>query len=275
MTPAARSRRVVFVTGGSSGLGAEICNAFGRAGWCAFAGSRRATLVEGAHAAVRPIRCDVTAHVDVDRAVAEILETAGRLDAIICNAGINVSALAEELPEARARAILDTNFWGAVYGARAVLPQFRAQRAGTLVVIGSLAGMVSPPGEAYYAASKHAIRGFLESLQYEVSDFGIRVHLIEPGFIRTNLASAAAANTETLADYDPLRARVQAHWRGAIAGGLDASAVADCVVRVVARRTAPFRTRVGQDAVWVPRLKALLPSKMYFALTRRRFGLEG
>ena len=275
MTGDTEPQKVALVTGGSSGLGAQICDRLAQAGWTVYAGSRRGTLMDGAHPDVHPIRCDVTAHSELSQAVAEILQTQGHLDAIICNAGINVSALAEELPETRAQAILNTNFWGAVYGARATLPHFRAQRAGTILVIGSLAGMVSPPGEAYYAASKHGIRGFLESLQYEVAGFGIRVHLIEPGFIRTNLANASAPNTETLTDYDAVRARLQAHWQGAIAGGLEAKEVADRVVHVLEHPDAPFRMRIGRDAVWIPRLKALLPSRIFFALTRRRFGLEG
>lgn len=269
-----KTTRTVLVTGGSSGLGAAIAERLAATGWTVFASSRRGTLAAGSHASIRAMRCDVRRDGDMREAVAEIIAEEGRLDAIICNAGLNASGPAEELPADRARTIVETNFWGVVNGANAVLPHFRERREGAILVIGSLAGMVSPPGEAYYAASKHAVLGFLESVQYEVSRFGIRVRLVEPGFIRTNLADAAYPYAETIADYDGLREQLAKHWREAIAGGVTPEFVARRIEQVLDDPRSSFRTRVGRDAVWIPRLKALLPARLFFALARRRFGLE-
>lgn len=266
--------KTALVTGGSSGLGAAICECLAGNGWAVFAGSRRGVVAPNAHSSIQPLHCDVTSSDSMRAAVGAITGKHPFLDAIVCNAGINVSAIAEELPQDRARAILETNFWGVVNGVRAALPHFRIRRKGTILVIGSLAGMVSPPGEAYYAASKHAVRGFLESLQYEVSSFGVRVHLIEPGFIKTNLASASPPNTETIDDYDDVRTRLETHWHAAIAGGVTPEYVARRIQTVLDDPAAPFRVRVGRDAVWAPRWKSVLPARSFFALTRRRFGLE-
>lgn len=136
-----------------------------------------------------------------------------------------------------------------------------------------LAGIVAPPGEAYYAASKHGVRGFLESLQYEVSGFGIRVHLAEPGFIRTDLAAKQAPPDLVEPEYDALRRQLAGHWKHSIESGMRASDAARRIVDIVEKPGAPFRTRMGRDAVWIPRLKMLLPNSIFFALTRRWFGI--
>lgn len=274
MTRKNSSGRVVLVTGGSSGLGAAICDRLARSGWRVFAGSRRGTLIEGANPSITPLRCDVTSPHELAASVTDVITQAGSLDAIVCNAGVNVSAPAEELPDPRARTIVETNVWGVINGAKAALPHFRQRKTGVILAVGSLAGMVSPPGEAYYAASKHAVRGFLESLQYEVSGFGVRVRLVEPGFIKTNLAAASSPNEGTIKDYDHLRSQLEHHWHQAIEGGVTSDFAARKIQRVLENPNSAFRTRIGRDAIWVPRFKALLPEKVFFAIARRRFGLE-
>jgi NAD(P)-dependent dehydrogenase (short-subunit alcohol dehydrogenase family) len=117
------------------------------------------------------------------------------------------------------------------------------------------------------------VRGFLESLQYEVSGFGVRVHLIEPGFIRTDLATSTARDITAIADYDHLRARLESQWRESIARGMKREAVADRITWLLGNPRAPFRTRVGRDGIWVPRWKKIFPAKVFFAVARRRFGL--
>lgn len=267
-------RRTVLVTGGSAGLGAALVSELAAGGWTVYAASRRATLPADSPAGVQALRLDVCDRAAWEDVLNEVTARTGPLDALVCNAGVNVSAPVEELAEEQARAIVETNFWGVTHGVRAVLPGFRRQRRGVILVIGSLAGMVSPPGEAWYAASKHAVRGFLESLQYEVRGFGTRVHLVEPGFIRTDLARATPPRRETIADYDAMRRALDHHWRKAISGGMDPRAAAQRIALMLNDAGAPFRRRIGSDAHWVPRLKALLPTRVFFAAARRRFGLD-
>jgi short-subunit dehydrogenase len=119
---------------------------------------------------------------------------------LVNNAGINISGVFEELSAAQGRAIVDTNFHGVADTIRAFLPAMRERRPGTLLTIGSLAGLLAPPGEAFYAASKHALEGLHEALQHELHRFGIRVCLAEPGFIRTDLARSVSASEQTIAD---------------------------------------------------------------------------
>jgi short-subunit dehydrogenase len=145
---------------------------------------------------------------------------------------------------------------------------------GSILAVGSLAGIVAPPGEAYYAASKHGLRGFLESLRYEVGPQGVRVALVEPGFIRTDLAMNNAETQWTqMPEYDGLRAQLARHWQQAIAGGMLPEAVSRRIVDLIGQRDPPFRTRIGTTAIWVPRLKAVLPERIFFCIVARVFGI--
>jgi NAD(P)-dependent dehydrogenase (short-subunit alcohol dehydrogenase family) len=222
---------------------------------------------------IHPIGLDVTDPEGFDSTVAAVLARHGQLDAIILNAGINTPAPVEELSLARAQAIMNTNFWGVVHGVRAVLAHFRERRAGVITVIGSLAGIVTPPGEAIYAASKHALEGWLEGLQYEVSPFGVGVRLVEPGFIRTDLAAASEAHKGAISEYDGMRSHLTRQWGEHLKRGMSSNHVAERVAALTLMRKAPFRTRIGGEAVWVPRMKKILPESWFFAGTRRTFGL--
>ncbi len=267
------AERVAFVTGASAGLGAAICENLVRRGWTVIAASRRG-VANTQSPLVLPVSLDVTDSSAFDAAVRDVLTRYGRLDAIVLNAGVNTPAPIEELSLTRARAIMDTNFWGVVHGVRAALGHFRERRSGVITAVGSLAGIVTPPGEAIYAASKHALEGWMEGLQHEVSGFGIGVRLIEPGFIRTDLAAASAAHEGRIPEYDTVRDHLTRQWGEHLKTGMSADHVAERIVALTVARRAPFRTRIGTEAIWVPRMKKILPQTWFFAGTRRTFGLQ-
>jgi short-subunit dehydrogenase len=209
------------------------------------------------------------------RAIVDAAERQGRpISLLVANAGINASGVAEEMPLELGRAVFETNFWGVVHAARAVLPGMRQRRHGTILVTGSLAGLVAPPGEAYYAASKHALEGFLESLAHEVAPFGVEVRLAEPGFIQTELARSAPEVAGSIEDYAQMRAALLAHWQRSINGGMSATQMAQRMIEW-ALHGHGLRQRFGSDAIWVARLKRYLPEKAFTAGVRRRFGLRG
>lgn len=267
------SQRVAFVTGGSAGLGEAICERLVSRQWTVIAASRRG-VSNVRSPLIIPVSLDVTDAVAFDAAVRDVLTRYSRLDAIILNAGINTPAPIEELPLTHAHAIMDTNFWGVVHGVRAVLGHFRDNRGGVITVVGSLAGIVTPPGEAIYAASKHALEGWLEGLQYEISGFGIGVRLVEPGYIRTDLASASAAHQGTISAYDVIRDHLTRQWGENLKTGMGADHVAERIVALTVSKRAPFRTRIGAEAIWVPLMKRILPESWFFAGARRKFGLR-
>jgi NAD(P)-dependent dehydrogenase (short-subunit alcohol dehydrogenase family) len=268
-----RASKVALLTGASAGLGDALCARLVRRGWRVVAASRRGTSSQTSPL-VRPVTLDVTDAETFAACIRRTIEQEGRLDALILNAGINVPAPIEELPLDTARAIMETKFWGVVHGVNGALGHFRERREGTVLVVGSLAGLASIPGQAIYAASKYALEGWLEGLQYEVSRFGIRVRLAEPGYIRTELATSAERHEETIADYDDVRSQLFAQWSENLEKGMSPDSAAERLVRLLEARRAPFRTRIGSEAVWLPRMKALLPEAWFFAGARRAFGLN-
>jgi len=141
-------------------------------------------------------------------------------------AGINVNGVFEELSGAQTRAIIDTNFHGVADLLHGFLPAMRERRSGTVLTIGSLAGLLAPPGEAVYAASKHALEGLHESLHHELHRFGIRVCLAEPGFIAIDLARAATSPSLCIADCETLRLALHEHCTTSIAKGMPAERAA-------------------------------------------------
>lgn len=194
-----------LVTGASSGLGAAISQALAARGWYVLAASRSGSAEAGAGGLIQPIALDVAR----ERAVQDAVEATERrglpIDLLVANAGVHACGMVEETPVGFGRQVLDTNFWGVVHAVRAVLPGMRRRRRGTLAVTGSLAGLVASPAQAYYAASKHALEGFLEALWYEVAPFGVAVKLAEPGCIQTRLAAASPEIPGSIDDYAGMR----------------------------------------------------------------------
>ncbi|MBL8328694.1 MAG: SDR family NAD(P)-dependent oxidoreductase [Rubrivivax sp.] len=272
--PAARP--IALVTGGSSGLGAALCAELAGRGWHVLAASRRGTVpgaaLPGGAGLIEPLALDVCRQESISD-LARRLDHQGQMpELLVNNAGINISGVFEELSAAQSRAILDTNFHGVADCIRAFLPAMRARRRGTILTIGSLAGLLAPPGEACYAASKHALEGLHEALQHELHRFGIRLCLAEPGFIRTALAHSAAAPEYTVADYAALREVLRAHWTASVAGGMSAERAARDIVGWTLEGKG-LRRRFGDDARRLPWLKALLPESAFAAGLRRRFGI--
>ena len=132
--------------------------------------------------------------------------------------------------------------------------------------MGSVAGFLAKPAEGFYSATKHALEGYADVLRMELAPFGVRVALVEPGFVRTNLASNAHVVSAPLDIYEELRARDGEK-------GVDAAEVATCVSRIVASEAPKLRHLVGGEATRLRRLKSLLPAGMFEWGLRRRFGL--
>lgn len=137
----------------------------------------------------------------------------------------------------------------------------------------SLAGLLGVPGQAFYAASKFALEGYSEALSMELQPFNIHVSLVEPGFFNTGLHATTAPSSRQIADYNGTRTAVETSLAASVAQGGDPQAVAEAIVGAAASKSPRLRYRVGADAVWVPRVRAVVPSSMFSAQMRKRFGL--
>jgi short-subunit dehydrogenase len=193
---------VALVTGASSGIGHATAKAMRNVGFRVFGTSRRAAAERSDGAIV--LSCDVTDDASVAKLVDEVLAEAGRIGALVNNAGIGLLGGAEESSTAQAQALFDVNVFGVLRMTKTVLPTMRRQRKGRIINMSSIMGLIPAPYNALYASTKHAIEGYSESLDHQPRTFGIRV--VEPGFTRTSFEENLAKPDCLLAAHDPARA---------------------------------------------------------------------
>jgi NAD(P)-dependent dehydrogenase (short-subunit alcohol dehydrogenase family) len=197
---------VWFITGCSTGLGRALAELVLQRGWRAVVTARDtasiADLAVDACERALVIALDVTKPANIDAAVAATGEKFGRIDVLVNNAGYGYQSTVEEGEEAEIRAQFDTNVFGLFAMTRSVLSLMREQRQGNIINITSVAGLVGFPGSGYYAASKHAVEGWSDSLRAEVQPLGIGVTCVEPGPFRTDWAGRSLRQTgNRIADY--------------------------------------------------------------------------
>lgn len=175
--------RVVLITGAATGIGKACADRLASSGWRVFGGARGVSQPDSR---VEMIVMDVNDEASVQDALTLVLAKAGRLDAVINNAGFSMGGAVEDVTIEEAKAIFETNFFGVLRVCRAALPALRAH-GGYVVNISSLVGVVGLPFAAHYSASKFALEGLSECLRVEVRPFGVKVVLVEPGYFRTSL----------------------------------------------------------------------------------------
>ena len=253
--------RHVVVTGCSSGFGPRIVRQAQARGWQVHATVRDVTQpgeMGGILAATATVvgpqptltALDLTDSASVNAAAHAILErSAGRLDAVVHNAGIADAGFVEDQPDAALRRVMETNFFGVAALTRALLPALRGGERGRIVVISSVSAFTASPALSAYVASKRAVEGWAECLALEVRPFGVDVVLVEPASYRTAIwdkARIARSGTSPYAGFvDHYEAKVRALIERA-AGDPDDVAVK--VADVLDRRRVSLRQPVGRDA---------------------------
>lgn len=193
------SGRIVWITGASSGIGEALAHAFAAAGAKLVLSSRRAAELERVRLACENpedhfcLPLDLTHGDRFPALVAGVLQRFGRIDILVNNGGVGQRAHAIETDAAVERAIMETDYFGAVALTKAVLPSMLVRHAGHIVVVSSVMGYVGTPGRSSYAAAKHALHGWFDSLRAEVWRDHIRVTLACPGYVRTGVLRMPSA----------------------------------------------------------------------------------
>jgi NAD(P)-dependent dehydrogenase (short-subunit alcohol dehydrogenase family) len=199
MSASEDSTPVWFITGCSTGFGRELAEAVLQRGWRAVVTARDPSsvdaLVDAAKGRAIAARLDVTRPDDVQHAVEQAYAAFGRIDVLVNNAGYGYLAAVEEGEDDEVRQMFEANFFGAVAMIKAVLPDMRKRRAGQIVNVTSVGGMVGNPSSGYYAATKFALEGLGESLSRETAELGIKVTTVEPGPFRTDWAGRSLRQT--------------------------------------------------------------------------------
>ena len=236
-----------LVTGSSTGIGLETALYFARNGYRVYAGARKPEVVQQ-HPNIVPVKLDVDDDASVRECLAQVLRDAGAIDVLVNNAGIGIAGAIEMVPLDRARAMFETNFWGAVRMMQAVLPHMRVRRSGTIVNVTSLMGHVTLGGHGFYAATKYALAAVSETLAIEAKPLGIKVAIIEPGVILTPIWSKAEALMPEKHDYEQAMGRLWRLFNAQLEGGTLADVVAKAIYDAVQEGGSKLRYPVGPDA---------------------------
>lgn len=267
---------VVIVTGASSGIGNACATHLAKRGFKVYGTSRNpAAYTKKADEFFELIQLEVTDSASVEKAVAEILAKEGRIDALVCNAGMGIAGSVEDSSLEEIRLQLETNFLGALRCVKAVLPGMREAKAGRIILLSSIAGTMGMPFQAFYSASKFALEGMLESLRYEIRPFKVQACLIEPGDFRTGFTAArrevAAAAASPYKKYYDAAMGVQVRDENA---GHDPLEVAKLVARLLDKRGLKIRYTVGPGFErFAVILKRIIPGRAFEFVYRKYYKL--
>ncbi|MDA9524821.1 short-chain dehydrogenase [Bradyrhizobium sp. CCBAU 11434] len=264
---------IALVTGASSGIGEATAERLAKAGYKVYGTSRR-----GAQAGRRSFEMlvlDVTSDESAKAAVSNVIRCDGRIDLLVNNAGFGVApAGAEESSIDQARSIFETNFFGLIRMTQAVLPHMRRQGNGRIINIGSVLGFLPMPYGALYAATKHAVEGYSESLDHELRTRGIRVSVIEPAYTKTPFDANFMEPDAKLDEYREARAHVTKRVNEVMTTAEDPSVVADTVLKAASAAHPKVRYAAGKLANRLRLLRRFAPAGLVDAGIRKDLRLD-
>ena len=265
--------KIAIVTGASSGIGEATAELLANSGYKVYGTSRK-----GAQAAQRPykmIALDVNSEESIEAALKEVVQIEGRIDLVVNNAGFGVApGGAEESSIEQTKMIFDTNFFGIVRMTRAVVPYMRKQGEGRIINIGSILGLIPAPYMATYAATKHAVEGFSESLDHELRTRGIRVSVIEPGYTNTQFEANTQEVDAKLDEYTIARKALEKLIKIAVAGGDDPKVVANVVLKAANAKHPKLRYAAGKLACRLSFLRRFAPAALVDLGIRKELKLD-
>ena len=265
---------VAVVTGASSGIGQAAARALVEAGFRVVGTGRnpaRVTPLDG----VMFMRLDVTSDESVRSLVNQVVAQFGRIDVLVNNAGLGVTGAAEESSIDQTKALFDVNVHGVIRMTNAVLPHLRAAGGGRVVNVSSILGLIPAPYMAVYAATKHAIEGYSESLDHEVREHGVRVLLVEPGYTSTGFESNSLASDSPMPVYAEQTAIVREVLAAAMRDADEPSVVADVIVAAATDPKPRLRYSAGSLSGRVSTLRRFVPTRAFDKQIRKLNRLAG
>lgn len=266
-----QTRPVAIVTGASGGIGEATARALHSAGYRVFGTSRRAPATKSP--GIEHLVCDVTSEESVQAAVGEVLSKAGRVDLLVNNAGVGLVAAAEESSLEQAKSLFDVNLFGLIRMTKAVLPTMRNQRAGRIVNLSSVMGLIPAPFMALYAASKHAVEGYSESLDHEIRGSGVRVVLVEPAYTRTAFEGNVYQADQQLDVYRSARTNAEGVLRDGMKTADTPELVASAVVKASTELNPRRRYTAGRAARQISLLRRFVPTAAFDKSLRKQMRL--
>lgn len=250
-----RKNAVIFITGASKGMGLEITREALQRSYRVVATARKPEVLRevfGDRENLLSLKLDLTSQGDIAAAVKAAVERFDRIDALVNNAGFAVLGYFEETSDTLIRGQFETNFFGTLNLTREILPVMRRQRSGFIVTTTSTSGIKAVEGDGIYAATKFALEGWMEALNFEVTPFGIRCMILEPGAFRTNFFKEGSSFRFTdieIDDYKERREKLYRHfveWDGKQDG--DPAKLAKRLLETMEHENPPFRLLLSKSA---------------------------
>jgi NAD(P)-dependent dehydrogenase (short-subunit alcohol dehydrogenase family) len=265
---------VALVTGASSGIGRAAAHALVASGFEVAGTSRdtsRVTRLEG----VTFLDLDVARDSSVTAAVGRVVERFGRIDVLVNNAGMGAIGAVEETTVAQAQEIFNVNVFGVMRMVKEVLPHMRAQGRGRIITVSSVVGFLPSPYMAAYAASKHAIEGYSESLDHEIRGYGVRALLVEPAYTSTGFEANSPRPESPLPVYADQRRAFDRMMQTAIRDGDDPAVVAKVIVAAATEAKPKLRYTAGTMAGRASTLRRVAPAWAFDRQIRKLNQLAG
>ena len=247
-------KQTILVTGASSGFGLLVANKLHERGYNVIGTSRDPEKYQS-KLPFKLLPLDIANDHSIESFGNELFKHIRQLDVLINNAGFYLSGLAEETSIEQGKKQLDTNFWGTVKLTNELLPYFRKQRFGKIITVGSIMGLISLPGGAYYAASKHALEGYFRALRFELNEFNIKVSMVEPVGFKTNIISNSMIAENKISDYDIYRKKLEAYTKDLFANSAEPTPVVGTLLKLVESENPNFNHPVGKGSTLFPAIQ--------------------
>lgn len=250
-------KKNILVTGASSGFGLLLAKELHKMGYNVIGTSRNPDKNQSS-LPFKMLALDITDDKSIKSFGKQLFTEIKQLDVLINNAGFYLSGLAEETTITQGKQQFETNFWGTVMLTNELLPYFRNQRFGKIVTVGSIMGLISLPGAAYYAASKHALEGYFKALRFELNEFNIKVSMVEPMWSKTNIVTNSKVAENKISDYDEYRTTLEDYTKDLFSKSEEPTAVVETLLKLVENESPKFNNPVGKGS-------SLFPAIQYFS----------
>jgi short-subunit dehydrogenase len=268
-------KKVILVTGASSGLGQATAKALAAQGHTVYGTSRDVKRISGVN--FNPLQMDVTDDASVKAAVDKVIKAEGHIDVLVNNAGNGITGPLYAMPVEAAKKQFEVNFFGVVRVCSAVLPSMIERKQGLVINIGSLAGLFGLPYQGLYSASKFAIEGYSQSLRMELQNTGVKVTVLNPGDFKTDFTGNREKLPFTL-NNDQLKKEFEAAVAAmekdeSIGASPDKLAAKICSIVNKSKPAHSYLVgAIGQTIV--PTLKAILPENIFVKLMNDHYGIK-
>jgi NAD(P)-dependent dehydrogenase (short-subunit alcohol dehydrogenase family) len=280
-----QEQNVALVTGSSSGIGFETALLLARTGFFTYASMRKVEksrkieeIAKGENLPLQVIQLDVNDDQSVDKAINRINEEKSRIDVLVNNAGYGLFGSMEDLSIEEVKDQFDTNFYGVIRVTQKVIPimrKLKSRSGGKIVNVSSIGGLISVPFLSAYNSTKFALEGLSESLSYELEPFGIKVVIIEPGFIRTNIMNSSILAKKAMdpnSPYYSLTQKVEKYFKSMVSDPSSSSPeeVAKTILKAVSSNSPQLRYLVGRDAIATMQAKKGMSDNEFSNLVKKQ-----